>query len=690
MVLSSRGAAWTAACSALTAGAGLVAGAMPASAADLDADAAYSCVAGDAVYTARVSIAGTAPRSAVAGKPLSIGKVSVGVALPAALAKEIAAKEVAPAATPVASGMEGMDTRTPVTADARLFVTTSQGGEAFGAQWPAFRVAGAGEPGAGRTLDLRGTLAAPSVSPTVAGPVTWSAAGLVLTLHPATGSPLALTCVPKSAVRLGTVDVGGPAAATAAPEPGAATPAATADEPATCEAIPPPEDPATAFNPDPGVSLDAPDLPENPDVAPQYSTGRANCSRLSGFVNMKKVGAAAPIGAETRIRLPYVVYNDRTNNYIQQRGVAQALAVDSRVSILGFGFMPTTVSTQVRQAPGPASAGNSLGNFRGDLWNQISLPTTAENTAWVRTYVDVKAKDALVNGTPINLGPNCTAKPVLLKMSSYLGDDHIGKSVFTNGGTYTAANLTIPSFTGCGVGEDLSPLLTATAAGSGNYVSLESGKWCPLGTGPDPDPSVCDNEREPKTVTVSPGGDVTATAAPFVIRQNPISGEDKTIECESATMRMTMKAGKWQPRFRFAEARSVTFKNCKYNPAGMRVTVSTDTLPWTFNISDTPADPGNVTALFNGVVINVRADDGCNIRLGSRDTARPPGETYATLTGTFDNQTSSWNSNKSVAPLRRTPVEDCPTGSIDGFPNVYLNPVEANFAFKPAQKITIP
>ena len=40
--------------------------------------------------------------------------------------------------------------------------------------------------------------------------------------------------------------------------------------------------------------------------------------------------------------------------------------------------------------------------------------------------------------------------------------------------------MTIPPFTGCGVSEDLDPLITGLVSGGGNFVKLTQGSICTL------------------------------------------------------------------------------------------------------------------------------------------------------------------------------------------------------------------
>jgi hypothetical protein len=84
-----------------------------------------------------------------------------------------------------------------------------------------------------------------------------------------------------------------------------------------------------------------------------------------------------------------------------------------------------------------------------------------------------------VNGVPLRVGAGCrTVRPVRLVLIGK-GDNTIpprGYTVSTGGPL--SGMLTIPPFTGCGVSENLDPLLTGSISGSGNFVKLTQGKLC--------------------------------------------------------------------------------------------------------------------------------------------------------------------------------------------------------------------
>jgi hypothetical protein len=50
--------------------------------------------------------------------------------------------------------------------------------------------------------------------------------------------------------------------------------------------------------------------------------------------------------------------------------------------------------------------------------------------------------------------------------------------------------ITVPPFTGCGVGENLDPIFNATISGPGNFVKLTQGTLCTPNSGSGCPPTV--------------------------------------------------------------------------------------------------------------------------------------------------------------------------------------------------------
>ena len=80
---------------------------------------------------------------------------------------------------------------------------------------------------------------------------------------------------------------------------------------------------------------------------------------------------------------------------------------------------------------------------------------------------------------PLDVGPHCqTASAVKLDLVGR-GENTIPPKGYTvpTGGPLSG-RVTIPRFTGCGVTENLDPLLTGSISGRGNFLKVTQGKLC--------------------------------------------------------------------------------------------------------------------------------------------------------------------------------------------------------------------
>ncbi|MFI0367725.1 hypothetical protein ACH35V_07585 [Actinomadura sp. 1N219] len=648
---------------------------LPEAVATTGNDLSYVCSTPSGTYDVTLRASSSRVRlTAKPGRTLAPGDVTLSLRLPERMVTDVQ-RQVGKAEDPVqAAGMPG----TRLSGILRSAVTISHGGRLADAGWPSFHLRTSGdEPARPGPLVLKGTSPVPAVIVVSPGEVAWIAPNLKLDLNGGEGStgtpPVQAVCALKSYGTLirGSVSGSGTALAPGGePTGGTAADGQLPDEDPNCAAMPAPTEPGGGYNKDPAMAVDTADFPKAPPEARYLSSaGRPQCARQSGFANSKKLGTALPLGVQGRIRNSVEAWVDRSdNNYIQYRGYILAVPATSQATMLGFGFMPTTVAAKVVQVPTAQSNGNRNANFRADMWNDGSIPSVAVNTIWVKASTKVQVAGVTVNGTPIAVGDECSAGPMPLTVSSYLGNERIGANNFTDGGTYTG-HVEVPAFSGCGEGEDLSPLLTATTSGAGNYVQLESGRWCTLNAG-NPDPSKCpaDTNTEPKTVTVTPGGEVTAVAKPFEMRE--YDGLRRVIRCETASMKFTLPRGQWQPRFKLATIKHREFSGCSYGAASdIPVTVRANPEPWTLNVSHVLGANGEPNIQVQAVQFTVAVKDQdvdgdgaketCELHLGD-SAALPSGGTYRGYTsflGTYsDNkfQANGINSNLQTG--------DCPPG----------------------------
>jgi hypothetical protein len=427
-------------------------------------------------------------------------------------------------------------------------------------------------------VHLTGSGVAPPVVPRSPGGLSWAIGDVGLSLVPGQGAAeagaeeagLSMRCAAENETVIGNVRV---RRGTGTQAPGARIEApsqAAAQQQEVCEEIPAPGlDPRYALNDADALNqiFEDPPVPAT-GLTKVEGPGLPYCIGAVGFVNIKKAGNAVPVSAETLLRRGVTTYratNQLTGpNYLEQLGYIVNRTDPVPGTVLGFGFMPTRAVAETIQvgAPGAGASDPITGNLRLMGLRKPDEPTDVldETGIKVASYVRVKAGKAEVNGVPLDLGDACTTGSTLLSAESFLGNQFTGVLNPDLGQTAIVKDLEIPAFSGCGEGEDLSPLLTASISGSGNYVNLESGRWCNGATG-----SGCDDNAAPlpETWTIRPGGNVTAVAKPFTL--NNLFGT-AGLRCESATMRFRLDAKHWTPRFMLAKAR-MSFDGCELRAA---------------------------------------------------------------------------------------------------------------------------
>ncbi|CNE85197.1 Uncharacterised protein [Mycobacterium tuberculosis] len=682
-----RNVARIAAIAAIAVGSGAVV-AVPSAVADIGADMRFECAGEAGTHTVGLRIETSAPSSGAVGRPVQLGTIKVGVDIPAELAKEVQAKSPGEAsAPPKAAGVAPSSTIGGV---AEVPVTLREPGRDRRGGWPAFALAAEPSPGDG-SVHLTGSGVAPPVVPESPGGLSWEARELNLSLVPdeAATSPdkaaLSLRCVAERGAVLGTVQV---SQEDQAPAPAARSGvSAQADAPTedVCKEIPGPgRDPRYAINQDPTLMkvFDEPEMPDG--MKPLEQDGLPYCIKATGFANVKKAGTAVPLAAETLLRRSTTQYSpiDTINgpNYIQQQGYVVNKTYPTSGTILGFGFMPTQAETEAVQVGAPNSGKNDpiTGNANISILqgNQRVPDVIKEAGLDIATYIRVKVGTAGINGVPMDLGENCMSGRTLLSAHGFLGNQQTDFQNPTDGEAVIAKDLTIPEFSGCGVTEDLSPLLTASISGSGNYVSLEAGTWCVPDSG-----AGCTNgaSKLPSTWTIERGGDITAVAEPFVL-----AGRGSKFSCDSATMRFHLDPQHWRTRNMLTRARS-SFEGCKLIAADGTVYPTDATQEGEFWVHGFLINSEGITLKLSNIVINAPTEVNgrkCVIRFtgsatqGFFDKVEIPGYALAT----YDNETGLmvpdfWTGTK-VSPNS--------TCTIRGFTKDRpVDTVDATFALQP-------
>jgi hypothetical protein len=214
-----------------------------------------------------------------------------------------------------------------------------------------------------------------------------------------------------------------------------------------------------------------PEIPEEcheyPDAGPEYINWF--CSYMGGYANVAKLGASVlqPPGmqniATTQLSFECAegpgILCFRARTLPDFEGKPQLPPAPG--SFWAFGFMPVTGTLRITQ-PEPS-----------DIYAYSSFDIPPVGLTTVKVKLSARIEDTTVNGVPLDVGENCrTAVPI---DATFTGDyEHYS---ITDGGVLTGT-ITIPPFSGCGVGEDLDPILTGLVSGPGNFVKLTQGNVC--------------------------------------------------------------------------------------------------------------------------------------------------------------------------------------------------------------------
>ncbi|MFS2293946.1 MAG: hypothetical protein FWJ90_14800 [Actinomadura sp.] len=694
-----RGAARIAALAALTVSSGVLV-AVPPAIADIGADIGLVCSGKAGTHDVNLRIDSAVPTSGAVGQPVQLGTVKVDVSLPPELVKEVEPAPSAEASAPPVTGVTpSAETAPPLGGVAEIQVAVrGPDGERRGG-WPAFALAAAPPRGDG-IVHLTGSGVAPPVVPESPGGLSWSAGAVGLSLVPDDpagkgGEEVALRCAAEKETVLGTVQVKrgseGAAPGTLSVSPSQAA----ASQENLCEIIPARgEDPRYAISDDPKLQ-EIYDSPPTPSV-PFHNLGPGImfCIKAAGFFNIKKVGNAVPaaVEANARVSTESLLGNPVFGpNWSELRGYFVNHTYEAPATMLGFGFMPTrAVARAVQVSPPRSEEGDPItGNLRVLQRQPLAIPDPTVEIDQIRAaaYVRIKAGQAEVNGVPLDLGDKCMTSPTLLSATGLLGTLRTGLIDYERGQSLIAEDFVIPPFSGCGEDEDLSPILTASVSGAGNYANLESGPWCRI----DLDFNCVDGAGAlPNTFTVNPGGTVTAVAKPFTLAR-----PDAEFRCESATMRLDMDRGHWQSRFRLARG-DMSLAGCEVKASNGVVyqvldEVTQDGSLWMHVGLE---QDGSIEMKMNGALLNAVVDLGgsqkCTLRLSDELSSIFPlpqvvDERPAEMSGAYGNGTFSMKG----ATLKPSVKSTC---SIPGFTNFNtpFSSFKGDFVFEPVQQITSP
>lgn len=217
------------------------------------------------------------------------------------------------------------------------------------------------------------------------------------------------------------------------------------------------------------------------------------------------------------------------------QGVEVGFIAQKRVNLAAFGSIPATATITLRS---PEVKGHPE-PLRILVWDvkqrgcQADIPLPSQRTHTLALgRAEITLSDLRVDGVPVDLGPRCrTVRPAELELwggadytpggggllEAYDGRHEGSLAPLSspyyaqdNGRTIRkSAGIDIPRFTGCGVKEDLSPLVTAMASGPGNPVRVVQSPIFPHNDGLNLNEldTICVNE--PRACPL-PGPDVPA------------------------------------------------------------------------------------------------------------------------------------------------------------------------------------
>ncbi|MCZ4117985.1 DUF6801 domain-containing protein [Streptomyces sp. H39-S7] len=484
----------------------------------------YKCAFPGGDQPVPVSLVQSFPETGAVDKPIQPGDLTMAVTVPRAAVDGLVPD--------VAGTLAGTGT---------LTTRVKQGTSAADAPWPGLRAPAV--PVAGKddlVLTFQGEV--PPVTVTAAGEVSFGAGDLALELTagkaaaaapgtavtpsgaattaapavPVPSAPVKVACSPEAGQNalLGAVPVAVPD-----PTPSGSTSPSASGSPSTTPSTPG----GPAASP-PGPAKVAPGAPHNSTikVEPPVHSGKydcdgvlpkgkldfdhipladekaanatvtetdfdlGSCAYAIGYSNVHKLDGAAVINDPHTARGSSLTYINMNVRMAVQPEPPQYYEFDSLGSMtlpvadstfLTYGFMPTTAKMAL--TPDPKKPLLTIVTT-GTNFVEQNVITTIHGYQWLRLY------DVRINGTPLDVGPNCrTRKPIELALVG-LQDAHMpnggdGKPDYTilDGGPLHQENLTIPAFTGCGThGENLDALFTSAVSGPGNSLNLNQGTLC--------------------------------------------------------------------------------------------------------------------------------------------------------------------------------------------------------------------
>ncbi len=197
----------------------------------------------------------------------------------------------------------------------------------------------------------------------------------------------------------------------------------------------------------------------------------ALCAYIGGYTNVDGLRAATRIEPGiTNLSLGnFGLCADGSGDFCQS-GLAQVNEdgnlrfPPTRNSFHAFDFMPTEATVELTQL-------NTM-----ELQIRFNPGNNDDGSVVAHAEMSLRLYDVTVNGVPLDVGDECrTADPLLVKLTANYPGDYSANL----GGTLDGY-VDIPPFSGCGVGEDLDPLMNGLIEGEGYYVKFTQGAVCSI------------------------------------------------------------------------------------------------------------------------------------------------------------------------------------------------------------------
>lgn len=232
-----------------------------------------------------------------------------------------------------------------------------------------------------------------------------------------------------------------------------------------------------------------------PPPLPGETTQADLCGYLAGFSNVTKLNSAALVGEPENGFIStaavcctgLVLVNGVPHIYTINLGLVTV--PPAQTTVLTFGFVPVTATIELRQVGAfPVSCDITLRSpfvqtcntscYVSLLAPRLQKGCTDLGILGQTAKMSLHISNVTVNGTPLDVGPACeTSAPINLDLSG-TGNPITLAGYTISGGGPLSGSITVPPFHGCGVGEDLDSLFTATIAGPNNLVKFTQGALC--------------------------------------------------------------------------------------------------------------------------------------------------------------------------------------------------------------------